>query len=132
MIKLVSANYYEECGTSVVEIMTELGKFKGVAELHEDDKDIASHFIGCEIAEYRATIQYFKKLLYRLNIEIKLLEKLPYSKENFKVYEQKKNHKKEVLDNISSLKDIINNKLENRLVILKEIEKIQQKRKEDK
>lgn len=61
MFKIKNANYDEVSGVSIVTILSELGEFTGVARLHEDDKENASHFFGCEIAEIRAYIQYSKK-----------------------------------------------------------------------
>ena len=61
MFKIKSSNYDEVSGVSIVTILTELGEFTGVARLHEDDKENASSFFGCEIAEIRAYIQYSKK-----------------------------------------------------------------------
>lgn len=68
MIKLLQSNYDEASGHSYVKIGTECGFFEGHAFLHPDDKDVASSFFGCEIAEYRATLEYFKKKLHFLNV----------------------------------------------------------------
>ena len=99
MIKLAQADF--EDGFSCVSIDTDCGKFSGVANVHPEDADIQSSFIGCEIAEYRATIAYFKEKLKRLK--------------------QKQELKKEYKKNIQSLKDIIKNKVENRIIIVNKI-----------
>lgn len=44
---------------SMVEIGTELGKFTGIAYLHEGDD--FSNFLGCSIAESKAYRKYIKK-----------------------------------------------------------------------
>ena len=131
MIKLAQADF--EDGFSCVSIDTDCGKFSGVANVHPEDINIQSSFIGCEIAEYRATIAYFKEKLKRLNIEIKTLENLRNDfiktyKEQYhecvlleKRLKQKQELKKEYKKNIQSLKDIIKNKVENRIIIVNKI-----------
>ena len=61
MFKLKNANYDSVSGESFATIVTELGEFSGMARLHEEDRDKASGFFGCEIAEIRALIKYAKK-----------------------------------------------------------------------
>ena len=83
MIKLLDANYDSEDGTSYAKIMTDCGIFEDWAFLHPDDKEIASKFLGCEIAEYRATLLYFHKKLSLLN---KLSITIPVISSNFEMY----------------------------------------------
>lgn len=140
MIKLIDSEYDKENGVSYVTIQTELGNFSGAAFLHPEDEDFPSSFLGCEIAEYRATIDYFEKLLYRLNIEIKTLESLRIDfirtyKEEYhecmlleKRLKQKNKLKQEIKENIKSLKELIDNKINNRLIIAKRM----QEKKEEK
>lgn len=140
MIKLINSEYDKESGISYVTIQTELGNFSETALLHPEDADFSSSFLGCEIAEYRATINYFKKLLYRLNIEIKTLENLRIDfirtyKEEYhecmlleKRLKQKNKLKQEIKENIKSLKELIDNKINNRLIIAKRM----QEKKEEK
>ena len=137
MFKLIDSYYDKEDGTSFVEIQTDYGKFSAYAFLNPEDKDAASSFLGCELAEYRATIQYFEKCLTRVNIQINCLEdlyfRMDYSEPILeKRLEQYKNYKKEIIDNIKSLKEVINNKLENRLVILDHMKKKKEQKKEEK
>ena len=115
MFKLVKSNYDKEDGVSFVEIQTDYGNFCDYSFLSPDDKDVASSFLGCELAEYRATIQYFEKCLVRVNIQINCLE----------------DYKKEITSNIKSLKEVINNKLENRLVIIDHMKKLKEKKTEE-
>lgn len=137
MIKLISSNYDEEDGISEVVIATEIGNFYGCAFLHPDDENVASSFLGCEIAEYRATIAYFKEVLKRINISLNTLYELQYALNDFtpltinKKIIQKEQYKKELQNNIKSLQEVINNKVENRLLIIKKLEEIKEK-KEDK
>ena len=76
MFKLVKSNYDKEDGISFVEIQTDYGNFCDYSFLNPEDEDVASSFLGCELAEYRATIQYFEKCLVRVNIQINCLEDL--------------------------------------------------------
>ena len=127
MIKLAQADF--EDGFSCVSIDTDCGKFSGVANVHPEDADIQSSFIGCEIAEYRGIISYFKEKLKRLNIEINTLENLRNDfiktyKEQYhectlleKRLKQKQELKKEYKKNIQSLTDIIKNKVKNKIII---------------
>lgn len=137
MIKLISSNYDEESGISNIIIATEIGNFYGYAFLHPDDKNVASSFLGCEIAEYRATIEYFREKLKRINISLNTLYELQYALNDFtplvinKRITQKEQYKKELQENIKSLQEVINNKVENRLLIIKKLEEIKEK-KEDK
>lgn len=134
MIKLNRANFDKD-GYSCVSIDTDCGRFYGTAQVHPEDINIQSSFIGCEIAEYRATIAYFEEKLKRLNIEIKTLESLKNDfiktyREQYhecvlleKRLKQKQELKKEYKENIKTLKGIIKNKVENRIIILNKIEK---------
>ena len=136
MFKLVKSNYDKEDGISFVEIQTDYGNFSDYSFLNPEDEDVASSFLGCELAEYRATIQYFEKCLTRVNIQINCLEDLktrlgheePTLEKRLKQY---KDYKKEITNNIKSLKEVINNKLENRLVIIDHMKKIKKKKTEE-
>lgn len=136
MFKLVKSNYDKEDGISFVEIQTDYGNFCDYSFLNPEDEDVASSFLGCELAEYRATIQYFEKCLVRVNIQINCLEDLktrlghkePALEKRLKQY---KDYKKEITNNIKSLKEVINNKLENRLVIIDHMKKIKEKKTEE-
>ncbi len=70
-IKMKNAFYDEITGLSIVTIQTELGEFSAKAKLNkEEDKDIASRFHGCKIAEARAILKYLKQR--RKNLKTKL------------------------------------------------------------
>lgn len=106
-IKTIISDYNESTGLSTVIIATDLGEFEGYAQLHDEDKEIASRFAGCRYAEMRAGIKYMKakariikyqlEPLYKIyndlkqrnnynqdNIGIKLLEKEIYLLEDEK------------------------------------------------
>jgi hypothetical protein len=59
-MKFINSSYDPETGLSTV-VMQHLGiKFFGSARLHPDDKESASKYGGCIIAELRATISALK------------------------------------------------------------------------
>lgn len=69
-IKIVESWFNEETGVSKVVINTDRGIFCGTAQLHEEDRDIASNFAGCEYAEMRAIVKYFKRRAKDIQIKI--------------------------------------------------------------
>ena len=83
MIKLIKSHYDKEDGMSFVKITTDLGCFDGYAFLNPEDKEIASKYLGCEIAELRAHIEYFKKRKYIINQRLTALKGL---RKKFKKY----------------------------------------------
>lgn len=130
MLKLLFADYNELDGTSYVKIATNYGNFEGYAYISPEDKEIASSFLGCEIAEYRAIIKYFQKRISKLNIEINTLEDLKQAfikkyKEDYhecelleKKLKEKQHLKREFKENIKSLRKLINDKIQNRIIII--------------
>lgn len=73
-IKMTYSNFDENTGISEVIIMTDIGEFKGTSKLHEEDRNISSHFAGCRYAEMRAIIKYMKQKVKNLQMQIKGLE----------------------------------------------------------
>lgn len=94
MIKLIDANYDAEDGTSYAKIMTDCGIFEDWAFLHPDDKGIASKFLGCEIAEYRATLLYFHKKLSLLNNKLLALYDLKRDYNHIGLTDEDRGYKK--------------------------------------
>lgn len=134
MIKLLEANYGD--GFSYVKIKTDCGIFNGVAELHPEDGGHGSEFLGCEIAEYRATIKYFKKkrgflaqqLLSLVNLK-RDYDRANIDKESsaykilIKRIDQMENQKKEYDDAVKSLKTVINARIDGYAEIIKKLRK---------
>lgn len=126
--RLIFSNYDEEDGISYVKIQTNIGHFEGYAYLNEEDKEYASKFFGCKIAEYRAIIEYLKERIFRTNLELNELKKLDeYMPMNIKTYEylkkrinQKENYKKQCKEDIRSLRKHINSSIEERFKFLEE------------
>jgi pantothenate synthetase len=92
MFKVKMANYDKTSGVSIVTIITELGEFTGVSRLHEDDKENASSFFGCEIAEMRALIAYSKRNQLITSHQYKAI------KDMYKNLEQMKDFNKESVE----------------------------------
>lgn len=75
-IKLDESYYDEESGYSYVLLRTDLGYFLGEAFLSDEDKDIASRYAGCNYAERRAVIKYYR---YKVKLIERKLKNLKYS-----------------------------------------------------
>lgn len=62
---IAKAEYNEDTGFSLVEISTPIGTFFGDARLNPEDKEANydSRFFGCQLAELRAVIKYYKALI---------------------------------------------------------------------
>lgn len=72
-IKLIESWYNAEEGKSFAKIRTDYGEFEGWAKLHEEDKDIASRYAGCQYAETRAVLKYMKHRIKILACQITAL-----------------------------------------------------------
>lgn len=60
-MKLVYADYKEDCGSSFCVVESDRGyAYFGHARLHPDDAEWASQFTGCRIAELRAELNALK------------------------------------------------------------------------
>lgn len=141
MNKLIMSNFDSQSGISYVKIATDCGNFEGHAFVNPEDKEIASNFLGCEIAEYRATIKYFITKLTKINIEINTLEDLRQGfikryREDYhecelleKKLKEKQLLKKEYKENIKSLRELIENKIQNRIIIINKMKERSNKEK---
>lgn len=128
MIKLLNSYYDEMDGISEATIQTDLGNFIGYAFLNEEDRDKASTYLGCEIAEARAIINYKRQKLYRVNVEIELLKNLPFSNEIEKIYKNKLDVKKNLKSDIKAIREGIDKHIDLRYDYL---EKMEKKKKEE-
>ena len=72
--KLIDSNYDAETGISSATIQTKQGIFTATSRLHEEDKDSASKFAGCENAEFKAYIKAHHEKIKRVREAIKLFE----------------------------------------------------------
>ena len=62
---IANAEYNKDTGFSLIEISTPIGSFFGDARLNPEDREAGcdSRFFGCQLAELRATIKYYKALV---------------------------------------------------------------------
>lgn len=80
----------EETGTALCLLEDKQNCFVGYATCHEDDRDMCSKRTGCEIALYRAEIDYFQHVRdNELMPSIKALRQLYYSMNKSKYFNQK-------------------------------------------
>ena len=83
-LQLVFSHYDPCSGISMATIRTKKGLFTGIAKLNPDDKDCGSRFAGCQYAETRARIKYYKEMRKEAVIKRKAMKDLYFS-----IYEAK-------------------------------------------
>lgn len=140
-IKIIESWFNEETGVSKVVINTDKGIFCGTAQLHDEDRDIASNFAGCEYAEMRAIVKYFKRRAKDIQIKItglqnyekRLIGRKDYEKhsvENRQLRKYMKQLEKEKLDweeRVNSLEEKIQIAMTNREKMVREMTKKSEK-----
>ena len=75
-MKLLYSYFFTATGESTVAIANRDGVYIGSAKLHPDDKNSASQFAGCRLAECRAWLQYLHKELSRQKLMLKTIQNL--------------------------------------------------------
>ena len=75
-MKLLYSYFFPATGESTVAIVNRDGVYIGSAKLHPDDKNSASQFAGCRLAECRAWLQYLHKELSRQKLMLKTIQNL--------------------------------------------------------
>ena len=75
-MKLLYSYFFPATGESTVAIANRDGVYIGSAKLHPDDKNSASQFAGCRLAECRAWLQYLHKELSRQKLMLKTIQNL--------------------------------------------------------
>lgn len=75
-MKFLYGYFHPQTGESVVALADKNGVYTGQARLHPDDKDYASEFAGCRLAERRAWIQYLRKECRRKQIMLNTIKDL--------------------------------------------------------
>ena len=135
--KLIYSKYNESIGISISTIRCKYGEFTGIAKLNQEDKENASSFVGCEIAEKRAVIKALKAQLREVKAMQKAVEMIIEELEKSKTYQKhsvenrrlRKSYwlyQKQILDikkNISDIEESIKTKLSERASILKRFSK---------
>lgn len=95
MKKTISFDYDKEAGLTIATLKTSKGTFYGTSCKHPDDTFSASYSVGTNIAEARAYISLYNKLIANKTLELKGLQRLanamPNDNEGFKyVYNLKR------------------------------------------
>lgn len=75
-MKLLYSYFFPTTGESTVALANRDGVYIGSAKLHPDDKNTASQFAGCRLAEYRAWLKYLHKERTRNKIQLKTIKNL--------------------------------------------------------
>lgn len=70
MIKMIYSNYDKGTGISTVTLRTQFGDITRTTKLHEDDKEIASTYAGCQYAELKCLSVYMKKMAVAIQYQI--------------------------------------------------------------
>ena len=75
-MKFLRGRFNKETGVSIVTLSDRYGRYTGVAILHPDDKNNASEYTGCSIAEQRAWIQALQNRRRRTKIKLNTIKNL--------------------------------------------------------
>ena len=75
-MKFLYGYFHPETGQSVVALSDKYGIYTGQAKVHPDDKQFASQYAGCRLAEKRAWIQKLRTELRRKKIQLKTIQNL--------------------------------------------------------
>lgn len=75
-MKFLKGDFFKSSGVSYVTIADKYGKYTGYATLHDDDKEFASKFTGCRLAEQRAYIRLLEANIKRNKIMLKAIRDL--------------------------------------------------------
>ena len=134
-IKIITSEFNEQTGKSIVTIQTPLGLFTGESQLDEEDKAISSKYAGCQYAEMKAIMKYFKRKISNYKIEINALENFNKSMRNKKDYDNesaemrslrkeiyiKKKNIKDYEDRLNSLRNHLLKNIEQREKVVKRV-----------
>lgn len=79
--ELIFSEYDPGTGISTVRIKTDRGIFEGKASVHPDEES-PSRLVGCQYAEMRAYVKYFRYLIklnkFAISKMRKMIERFPY------------------------------------------------------
>lgn len=106
MKKTISFDYDKEAGLTIATLKTSKGTFYGSSCKHPDDTLSASYSVGTNIAEARAYISLYNKLIADKTIELKGLQRLvnamPNDNEGFRYVD---NLKRAIIEEKNMLKE---------------------------
>lgn len=75
-MKFLRGSFDKDTGVSTVTLFDKYGIYTGFALLHPDDRDNASEYAGCRIAEYRAWIRALQIKRHRTKIKLNAIKNL--------------------------------------------------------
>ena len=75
-MKFLYSYFFPETGESTVALSDKNGVYIGTAKLHPQDKEFASEYAGCRLAQKRAWIQYLQRQLRIKKIQLKTIKNL--------------------------------------------------------
>ena len=113
-------SYYDETSGLSVSIVQHLGKtFIGEARLHPDDKNKASKFAGCRLAELRAEAKALKYEYNQAKIDSEACRKVMIACTQTKAFDKESNTAKVLfhqvnikIKKVNRIADLYNDKLE--------------------
>lgn len=75
-MKIIYSLFDKKTGKSIVKLADKRGVYQGEAKLHPNDKNYISYYTGCDIAEDRAWINFFKKEKRRIQAMLDATKRL--------------------------------------------------------
>ena len=119
-MKFLYGYFDQETGKSTVALADKYGTYIGQAQLHPNDKENASKYAGCSIAERRAQIKALRNKRRRIKIKIKTIKEILKDVENEKINIKLRYYTKE-LNNINEEIDQIRKNIQERIKIRNDI-----------
>lgn len=75
-MKFICGYYNDQTGESTVTLANKYGQYTGYAYLHPDDKESASEYAGCNLAQKRAWLDSMRKDRRRISFQLKAIQNL--------------------------------------------------------
>lgn len=75
-MKFLYGYYNDQTGESTVTLANKYGQYTGYAYLHPDDKESASEYAGCNLAQKRAWLDSLRKDRRRISFQLKAIKNL--------------------------------------------------------
>lgn len=124
-MKFLYGYFNQDTGESVVTLADRYGTYTGQAKLHPDDKDNASQYMGCGLAQRRAWIKALQNRRRRIKIKIQAIKEIivdinvfanDYADINKRLKCKLKSYNKEI-ENIENLIKEIQNNINKRIEV---------------
>lgn len=75
-MKFLYSYFFPQTGESTVALANKDGVYLGTAKLHPDDKNFASEYAGCRLAQRRAWLQYLFKERRKNKLQLQTIRNL--------------------------------------------------------